>query len=308
MITFSFSVAPFLRSELEEFDKLRVKTLLTLLPIPQESEIQWEMFVEHILLLFKSIEKNTTKKEIEEILRNTNTTHHAHTQQIVLYRHLLTSLYSTWFMNSRNITLEDIKDIYHTLELPIQRLPAKEISVMLNFVQTTPEHPVLQSALIRILTYQELGRNEISITLSNILSWIMLVKNGYDFRRLLVPEAAFSSNFSTLYEQMDYALSTKNISQYLEYYVNRIVTYAEELQENISKRSKRVTNVSHRLSERQNQILTLLQKPGSTITNRHVQKLFGVSQVTASRDLSSLLAQNLLFKVGKGRSARYTKM
>ncbi len=45
-----------------------------------------------------------------------------------------------------------------------------------------------------------------------------------------------------------------------------------------------------------------------TITNKKVQKLFKVSQITASRDLAKLASVGLLFTHGKGRSVYYTKV
>ncbi len=61
------------------------------------------------------------------------------------------------------------------------------------------------------------------------------------------------------------------------------------------------------LNERQKEIISLVDKPNSKISNKHVQKIFNVSQITASRDLAKLASLGLLFAISKGRSTFYTK-
>jgi len=63
-----------------------------------------------------------------------------------------------------------------------------------------------------------------------------------------------------------------------------------------------------KLNGRQQSILSVLENPGEKITNKDVQKKFGVSQITASRDLSHLTTLGLLLAHGKGRSVYYTKV
>jgi len=61
------------------------------------------------------------------------------------------------------------------------------------------------------------------------------------------------------------------------------------------------------LNDRQNKILERLENPNLKITNKDVQKMFGVSQITASRDLSKMANLGILLPHGKGRSVFYTK-
>jgi hypothetical protein len=58
------------------------------------------------------------------------------------------------------------------------------------------------------------------------------------------------------------------------------------------------------LRERQVQILEYARERGS-VTNREYQKLAGVSQKQAARDLTELVDKKLLNRVGSGRSVRY---
>ena len=63
-----------------------------------------------------------------------------------------------------------------------------------------------------------------------------------------------------------------------------------------------------KLNDRHAEVMNLLERPGSKITNKKVQKMFKVSQITASRDLSQLVRLGLVFSGGKGRSTFYTKI
>ena len=62
-----------------------------------------------------------------------------------------------------------------------------------------------------------------------------------------------------------------------------------------------------RLTIRQKEILYLLEKPETPITNKQIQQVFKVSQITASRDLARLSIVGLLLPHGKGRATYYTK-
>ena len=63
-----------------------------------------------------------------------------------------------------------------------------------------------------------------------------------------------------------------------------------------------------KLNTRQKQILEALEKPDEKVTNKEVQKVFKVSQITASRDLTHMANLGLLLAHGKGRSVFYTRV
>ena len=63
-----------------------------------------------------------------------------------------------------------------------------------------------------------------------------------------------------------------------------------------------------KLTERQKKIMEKLENPNIQITNRDVQKMFTVSQITASRDLSKMVNLGILLPHGKGRSIFYTRV
>jgi predicted HTH transcriptional regulator len=62
------------------------------------------------------------------------------------------------------------------------------------------------------------------------------------------------------------------------------------------------------LTDRQKEIVVMMDRPQSSVTNRQVQKEFGISQITASRDLARLTTLGILYPQGRGRSVHYTKL
>ena len=59
------------------------------------------------------------------------------------------------------------------------------------------------------------------------------------------------------------------------------------------------------LNERQVQALALMVNDGRELTNREYREMFGISYVTAFRDLTALVATRQAKMIGSGRSSRY---
>jgi predicted HTH transcriptional regulator len=63
-------------------------------------------------------------------------------------------------------------------------------------------------------------------------------------------------------------------------------------------------SLEERLTDRQRRVVEWLAA-GNTITNRECQNRFGVSKVTATKELSALVKAGLAERIGEGRSVRY---
>lgn len=62
------------------------------------------------------------------------------------------------------------------------------------------------------------------------------------------------------------------------------------------------------LNERQIEALRLMVNEGQELTNRDYREMFGVSYITAFRDLSRLIELNLAQARGAGRGRKYARM
>ena len=105
------------------------------------------------------------------------------------------------------------------------------------------------------------------------------------------------------------ANQTRNLTLWLEFFAEGIINQLEEALKDIENLSYKTTLPAafFNLNDRQKHILTFLEEPGSRITNKKVQNIFNISQITASRDLAHLKTLGLLISHGKGRSVYYTR-
>ena len=152
------------------------------------------------------------------------------------------------------------------------------------------------------------NNNEASV-IALLMSYLFLYQHGYEFRGLLNLESYFAEHAKAFQEIVDASASRQNISAYLDHFILAMTIQSEKALKRIQDKEFHMQygKAFFELTERQRQILSQLDEPGSRITNRTVQKLFRVSQITASRDLARLASLGLLFTAGKGRSVYYTK-
>jgi len=133
---------------------------------------------------------------------------------------------------------------------------------------------------------------------------------GFVSKGLLCLDEYFKKDFVGYRENVEAVLGNKNLTLWLEYFAGAVVTQLEKtLTEVLSEKySLDVTRNFFELNDRQKEIMSILDQPNVVISNKKVQKMFKVSQITASRDLSRLSTLGLLFTHGKGRSVYYTKI
>jgi Fic family protein len=106
------------------------------------------------------------------------------------------------------------------------------------------------------------------------------------------------------------ALNTTSLTLWLEYFAESILEQTEEIFQSIKNPKTGMIDSGKsycELNERQRSILSFLDQPQMTITNRQVQRKYKISQITASRDLTKLTNLGCLFSHGKGRSVYYTR-
>jgi hypothetical protein len=308
MINFSFTISPFVKSELDDIDKLRVKTLITLLPPSTEFSLQYEAALARISTVLSLTEQPTRPDRIKKILLAREHKLTIEELRIVTLQRIFAKLYLDWFMNGNSLTFNTLHELNSRFKDHSLSKRQKDLQLILNFIQANPEHPVIQAALARILIYQTLGNNPTSTLLSIITSWIFLLKYGYDFKKMLVLEEEVSRHPTSFTDTMDIALTSHNLSSFLEYYTHSVLIQAEKVSKTYRERSKYKEQllIQIQLTQRQKEILAFLENPSITISNRQVQKMFGISQITASRDLASLAQYGLIYAIGKGRSVVYS--
>lgn len=309
MLQLIYSKTSNLLQSIKTIDSLRVSTLSTPLTLYKEIELQWDTLLERIRYAHLMKGRAYTPQQI-----NTFLTHEVKVSDQVqtarIYRTAFNYLHTQWLGNTEQVTKDDVLDLLELLKLPEGAANRSDLERALEYLQVTPEHPVIQSGIIHAAIPLIFFDAEY-LLLAKFLSYLFLYKQGYDFRRLLVLEEHL---FNT---QEQYARFITNIrrqyslTDWLDYYITIVKNSAASVNAKITYKKETENNDAKSLlilSERQKKILGLFDEPTTRMTNRDIQKKFKVSQITASRDLAKLAALGLLFTSGKGRSVYYTKV
>lgn len=236
-------------------------------------------------------------------------------REALMYRQALSYIRDEWTGVSRTPTLADIEVLMH-ISFPasfprisrILQTSAEDLSTLIGYIQTSRDHPVILAGITHAYMTHTLLHEISRGRITSLMTDIIMAASGYDVRTMLALESqlfadrkAYDHALSSVssYGQMTIWLeySTACISEAYKALENRVLTAhsAPEKRSSISL-----------LTERQKQILILLDSYGSKITNREVQRRFRISQITASRDLSKLVSHGYLTRRGNGRSISYT--
>jgi Fic family protein len=192
---------------------------------------------------------------------------------------------------------------------PYPELPARVESLCdwLNKTRLSTEvHPIVRAAvahleLARIHPFMDgNGRT------ARLLQTLLLYQTGWDVRGLYALEAYHNLQRPRYYATIARCIRQQDWTAWAGY-------VAEGLAEALEGAARRIAEAhahpdgpaSFPLNDRQLAILSLLERPGARITNQRVQQMFGVSPVTAARDLDALTRLGLVVRVGKGRGTYY---
>lgn len=303
-----------LKSSIAQIEALRKDILLTPLSPKQELQLRWDARVSQIYHSLSLTDNPVSKTDIIKTLTSQSLItasfsmrNMAKRQRIVMrFKKSLDYISHDWLVSPKFVTPKTI----HTLE----ELADEEVSLtdvqlkqFLDYIQTNPEHPLLLAG-ISYVYFQN------SYYLKTFISYLFLYKAGYDFRGLLVLEEYFKDDRQDYNQNIKSALKNETITLWLEYYLKAMTSQLQKSKDILTSSSGKsvqnsgLTNTFLELNDRQKSILSLLDNPTATVTNQKVQKIFKVSPITASRDLSRMVVLGVIIPRGKGRSIYYSKV
>lgn len=311
MIAISYTRTPRLLNLLENIESLRTKILLTPLSPKSELKYRWEIIIDKIYWTLNSDHIAVTKREVNDILL----THPLKApsiinQPILSYRKALDLIIYEHLVSEKIVTLKTLMILHDTASRGKFIGYEEDIKDLLTYIGRDVAHPVIQAgiALFYLEAFEPFTQG--TIRTAHLLSYVYLYRQGYDALGLLsFDEYLFKTNENAV--KIKKEMKEGNMTMWLEYFAEGIYLQLDEikqkLMENPQGASPRLPAAVFELSDRQRSILASLDALGSRVTNRKVQKLYSVSQITASRDLTKLATLGLLFTHGKGRSVYYTK-
>ena len=300
MLIFSYNLSPTLSESLKNIDKLRSQILLTPIPPVTLHQLTYSATLTHLAGWATLSNQPLTALALENILQGPgdNRPSSSFEKKAADYRATLNHLWLDWTANPKTITTADLKNLAGILGVSFRH--EEEVDSLLGYIQTGTVHPLIQSAITHLYFYPS--------RLAYLSSLLIMYKHGYDLHRLITLEDYWNQDKSEYLKVLQSATKLGQITLWLEYYCQAVLRQMETIKKNLAQPpAARQPAAFWQLTDRQKSILTLLDPPGSTVTNHFLQARFTISQITASRDLAKLTALNLLIPHGRGRSTSYTR-
>lgn len=311
MINFSYNLSEPLKKTLFSIEELRKQLLVIPLSPRNALKLRFESNIDRIYSTLKLSNKKIEKHTIVVLLTSGNTRdrYKIFEREIFGYKKILDEIYFEWLVTKKNINQKIVHTFYDSLFVGSKYSVNPQYNELFEYINNSSEHPILQAAICYIETLSMGLFKENTSEIASLSSLCYLYKYGYDFLGLVIPEEEWVNDLPAYRDITSTVRTTRNLTLWLEHYalsIEKQLTYA-------------LTRINARvdfdvpasffvITERQKEILILLTNPSKTITNRKVQSLFSVSQITAARDLVKLTSLGLLFPHGKGRSVYYTRV
>ena len=317
MASLAYNLSPKLEEYLQKVESLRRQILLTPINPKTELRLRWEASLQRVFWSLSLTDNPLGKPEMIRLISQQGIKKIGKDQKEVLnYKKALDYISENWQVTSSPITFATVKRLFeiYAKAIPTQNLGSinsvrKEIEQTLGYLQTGNENPVIQAGIAQIVAIELAPQTDGNGSLARLIPYLFLYKHGYDFRGLLVLEEYFRRDVVALKSAVTSVKHNNNLTLWLEYFAYGMIVQLEKALEDINKSRFQVDLPASfwKLNERQKEVLLMLEQPGARITNKNVQKMFGVSQITASRDLAGLASLGLVFVHGKGRSVFYTR-
>lgn len=311
MLSFSYTIALQLRENLNIVNRLRTQILALPLPQKTETKLVWEGMAIRTWATLSLAGYEVPKHEVATILASpTGGTRAVAT--ILGLRKAYEYIHDQWRANPRPVSLPALETLF-TIGYPQDTrsfaLIEQSLKELLAYLAAQEEHPLIQAGIahMHIIALPELADPGLFARLTH---YLFLAKYGFDVRGYTTPDRVWENDKITYTRLIDAYKRDHALTQWLEFMAQSMQTNLEMLAADIQESRFHIEYPASfwELSDRQKDILRLMDSPEAAITNRQIHKQFKVSQITASRDLSKLTSLGLLYPHGKGRSVYYTKI
>lgn len=315
----SYNLSEKLNGYLTKIEKLRIEIMLTPLSPKNELRFRWDVNLERTVWSLSLIDNPISKPDAAKILSNISGSRKRFTnfqKDVINQKRAFLYIRENWLGSKNPITMDTIKKLYEIscreTGGPMSGLTEyseKRINSLLNYLQKGQDHPIIQAGIAQIQIINITPFDNCNGRIARFLSYLFLYKSGYDMRDMVSFEEIFRRDMITFKRVTDLSRTQGSSTLWLEYFAFCIMTSLEKTIDMVKnlKFKDELPASFWKLNNRQKQIVEYLDNPELSITNKEVQKVHGVSQITASRDLAKLTSLGLLLAHGKGRSVYYIK-
>ncbi|MCX7997201.1 MAG: hypothetical protein N2691_05640 [Patescibacteria group bacterium] len=301
---------PYLIENLARLEVLRKDIHALILPRQTELQLRWDAHSLRTFYAFSlydlSLQRN---KVISYLSKNYTFTGTTPANVLLRYRQALLRVEYDWYASNRKLDYDDFEELYKGIwpeAFPVSR---KEFLEAVLFLEERERDPVVLALLLFLFMYQYHIVTKSILPYAHLVFYLILVRSGWNFRGIVVFEEFFHRERVYYKKQLQKSIESKSATGWLEYATAGFIPVIENLYAQytiVASPEGRPASFFH-LTDRQKKILLLLEEPQSVISNKKVQQLCGVSQITASRELAKLVELGLLFPSGKGRSTIYIR-
>ena len=278
MISLSFNLSPDIKTCLTQIDDFRKEILLTPLTQTKLVELQWNA-------------RQAYLTSWESLLGK----HRVSTAKLTIaFDHVR----QAWTGSPVSVSTGVIAPLAKLLTS--RDAAGSDTEKVLAYLDSDSIHPILQAAIAHL--------NFAPSPLACLVSLIYLARRGYDGNWMVCIDQFWPSHQNAYKNVLGQSQMAASITSWLEFYTQGALYQFGLTHTAVLHPSKETSRGIWALSDREKAILNVLEKPGTSITNRDVHKRFKISQVTASRDLAKLAALNLVYPHGHGRSTYYTRV
>ncbi|MEI6532911.1 MAG: hypothetical protein WCO06_03660 [Candidatus Roizmanbacteria bacterium] len=308
MRTLSYTKKVSIKKSVSDFEEI-YKDIITFPLHPRIiAQLRWNGIQKRIYYNLRPLMQQVSLNSIAQIISLKRMPHSMVEKQILCLKETYDYVYDEWLCKK---TLPEEIHIQNISEKIFGKKNSEllPISSLLSYTLQGNDEPIVKASLI----YIHLRINSQDLPLAHIVAQytthLILFSFGYDFREMIVFDEWFYLNKNEISQQIQVAIKQNSATEWIEYFVT---SYADLAKKQFNKIQDEIKNIdvitSTQLTDRQRAILTFISNPEKRISNRDVQKLFHVSQITASRDLTSLAEKGLVLIIGKGRSTYYSKI
>ena len=317
MIPLTYTLSIEQESTLRHIEMLRAQLLSFVVPLYIERARRWALRIDTVSAAYTLIQEPTTVAHIEQAIQARKPSHHQFSYK--RYWKTLEQITEDWtgsnlYRNSQSYielfqSLELLKQSKNTTGTPVQ----EAIVTGVGYISSGNEHPVIQAAIMSALLFTCDMDTRDAYFCALLSAEGIFVTHGYTCHDRVSPLTQWAKEAVSLKKAIESINRTQNLNHWILFVTLSIKKSLEDAIQSLQ--DTQLTDIASstidrymRLSRRQKDILQLLQKPGSTVNNSFLQRQFGISQMTASRELSHLTSLGLLSPYGKSRSISYTRI
>ena len=315
MRNFSYTVSAQLKNNLQDLDSIRAKLLTTPLSPKDELRIKWEAIIDRVYFSIALTDNKIKQKEVSYIISNFSilkkpkslTTNE---KNILKYKKAIDLINQNWLVTDKILTPKVVIALHEVGCTGTYKKKDTELKQILDYAQAVGDHPAIQAAIVYVAIIDLHAFSDGNEKLASLLSLLFLYKHGFDVRGIICIEKQWLLNQTGFKEALNQGINSAHATLWIEYFTKSLLEQLKQKYQDITElnATTKTEKKFFKLNERQKIILTLLEEPNTTITNRVAQKHFEISQITASRDLARLSALGLLVAHGRGRSIYYSKV